>query len=213
MNSPIRLAVIGAGSAQFPLGLVRDLCLTASLAGSTVVLTDLDEDRLSSTFDLAVRYAAELGRSLKFEKTIDRDKALKGADFVINTALAGGHSRDEAEGALLQEHGYYRSPYPSESGFYQFGLMLGVASDMERICPDAWLIQSSNPVYDGVTLLTRETKVKVVDPRFVLQHLLFEHRTRSLDHSHETLEALTAIPGNEEMAEHFGKKSIQQAAE
>ena len=39
--------------------------------------------------------------------------------------------------------------------------MLDVAQDMEKICPDAWLIQSGNPVFDGCTLMTRETGVKV----------------------------------------------------
>ncbi len=39
--------------------------------------------------------------------------------------------------------------------------MLDVAHDMERICPDAWLIQSGNPVFDGCTLMTRETGIKV----------------------------------------------------
>ena len=40
--------------------------------------------------------------------------------------------------------------------------MLDVARDMERICPDAWLIQSGNPVFEGCTLMTRETGVKIV---------------------------------------------------
>lgn len=162
MDKPIRLAVIGAGSAQFSLGLVRDLCLTGSLAGSTVVLMDLDEARLDTTTALARRYAAELGSDIRFEKTTDREKALDGAEFVINTALSGGHQREEAERALLQSCGYYRGLYPSESGFYQYELMLQVARDIERLSPDAWLIQSSNPVYDGVTLITRETGVKTV---------------------------------------------------
>ena len=39
--------------------------------------------------------------------------------------------------------------------------MLDVARDMERICPDAWLIQSGNPVFEGCTLMTRETGIKV----------------------------------------------------
>jgi alpha-galactosidase len=162
VNKSIRLAVIGAGSAQFSLGLVRDLCLADSLAGSTVVLMDLDEQRIETTTELARRYAAELGKQLTFEKTTSRETALEGADFVINTALAGGHRREEEERALVQSCGYYRGLYPSESGFYQYDLMLQVARDIERICPDAWLIQSSNPVYDGVTLITRETRVKTV---------------------------------------------------
>jgi alpha-galactosidase len=42
----IRLAIIGAGSAQFSLGLVRDLCLTESLRGSVISFMDVDEARL-----------------------------------------------------------------------------------------------------------------------------------------------------------------------
>ena len=45
--------------------------------------------------------------------------------------------------------------------FYQLQIMLDVARDMERICPDAWLIQSGNPVSDGCTLMTRETDIKI----------------------------------------------------
>jgi len=40
--------------------------------------------------------------------------------------------------------------------------MLEVARDMERLCPNAWLIQSGNPVFEGCTLMTRQTGVKVI---------------------------------------------------
>jgi alpha-galactosidase len=161
MATAIRLAVIGAGSAQFSLGLVRDLCLTDSLHGSSIVLMDVDPKRLDVVYKLARRYALELSADLRFEKTLDRE-ALSGAGFVINTALAGGHPREEAERALLEQYGYYRGMHPSEGFFHQFDFMLTVARDMERLCPDAWLIQSSNPVYDGCTLMTRETRIKIV---------------------------------------------------
>lgn len=161
-HKAIRLAVIGAGSAQFSLGMVRDICLTESLHGSSIVLMDIDQDRLDVVCELARRYADEMGADLRFEKTLRREEALSGADFVVNTALAGGHSREEAERTLLEQHGYYRGMHPSEGFFHQFNFMLSVARDMERLCPDAWLIQSSNPVYDGCTLMTRETGVKTV---------------------------------------------------
>jgi alpha-galactosidase len=162
MSSAIRIAVIGAGSAQFSLGLVRDLCLTEELRGSTVAFMDVDPERLAIVSGLATRYADELGVDLRFEQTMDREAALRDADFVVNTALAGGHGREEAERALLARHGYYRGLHPSEGFFHQYDLMLAVAREVERLCPDAWLIQSSNPVYDGCTLMTRETGVKVV---------------------------------------------------
>jgi alpha-galactosidase len=81
---------------------------------------------------------------------------------VINTALAGGHEREEGERALLERLGYYRGLHPSEGFYHQLNLMGSLARDIERICPDAWLVQSSNPVFDGCTLMTRETVIKVV---------------------------------------------------
>lgn len=162
MANGIRLVVIGAGSAQFSMDLVRDLCLTASLRGSTVAFVDTDPDRLAMVHTLASRYAAELGADLRFEQTGAREAALIGADVVVNTALAGGHGREEDERALLDRHGYYRGLHPSEGFYHQFALMLAVARDVERLCPDAWLLQVSNPVYDGCTLMTRETGAKVV---------------------------------------------------
>ena len=162
MPTVVRIAVVGAGSAQFSLGLIRDLCLTAELGGSTVVFLDVDPDRLATVATLAARYAAEMGSDLRVERTQEREAALADADFVVNTALAGGHGREEAERALLDQHGYHRGLHPAEGFFHQYDLMREVARDVERLCPDAWLIQSSNPVFDGCTLMTRETGAKVV---------------------------------------------------
>jgi alpha-galactosidase len=160
MSKGLKLGVIGAGSAVFSLGLVRDLCCAGDLYGSTITLMDIDEQRLDSIYKLATRYVDELEINLTFEKTTSREAALKEADFVINTALQGSHSIHEAQRATGDQHGYYRGA-PGRH-YNQLRFMLSVARDMERICPDAWLIQSSNPVFDGCTLMTRETKIKVV---------------------------------------------------
>src|SRR5512141_1675207 len=106
MGTPVKIAVIGAGSAVFSLGLIRDLCLQESLSGSTVSFVDIDPERLEMIHRLAVRYADELGVALRCEKTIDRAAALQDAGFVINTA-ARGHADEEAERAVGNEHGYY----------------------------------------------------------------------------------------------------------
>src|SRR6185437_6411902 len=119
------------------------------------MLMDIDEGRNDMVYRLASRYAQELGRDIRFEKTLDREAALKGADFVVSTALAGGHQREEGDRARQIELGYYRGIHYSENMFHQFDLMLSIARDVERICPDAYLLQSANPVYDGCTLMTR----------------------------------------------------------
>jgi alpha-galactosidase len=160
MSTAIRVSVIGAGSAQFSLGLVKDLCLTASLAGSEVCFMDINQERLEMIHKLAVRYAGELGADLRFARTTDRETALHEADFVIDTAAVKSHHHQRAIRDLTARHGYYYGGVRL-GNFYQLRLMLEVARDIERICPDAWLIMSGNPVFEGCTLLTRETGIKV----------------------------------------------------
>ncbi len=160
MTTAIKISVIGAGSAQFSLGLVKDLCLTESLAGSQVSFMDINPERLEMIYKLASRYASELGADLRFEATTDRQTSLKEADFVINTAYVKGHHHERAMREVTARHGYYYGGV-NLGDFYQLRLMLDVARDMERICPDAWLIQSGNPVFEGCTLMTRETGIKV----------------------------------------------------
>lgn len=157
-RAPVKIGIIGAGSAQFSLNVVRDLCLTPGLAGSHICFMDIDAGRLAAITHLARRYANEVSADLQFTSTLERDVALEDADFVLNTA-AQSHDDEEQQRAVWERHGYYRGvrlPY------LNLELMLGVARDMERVCPDAWLIQSGNPVFEGCTLMTRETGVKVV---------------------------------------------------
>lgn len=156
-----KISIIGAGSAQFSMSLVRDVCLKEGLRGSTVCLMDVDKERLDLVYGLARRFKAEIEADLKLVKTLEREEALKDANFVINTALVGGHSTAEAEREVGEKHGYHRGV--GLGGYFrQLQLMLSVARDMEDTCPDAWLIQAGNPVFDGCTLMTRETRTKVI---------------------------------------------------
>lgn len=161
MAKAVKLAIIGAGSAQFSIDMVRDICLAEDLAGSEVALMDIDEGRLEMVLEVARRYAAEMGADLRIEKTMEREVALRDADFVLSTAMPGGHDLTETERSLTERHGYYRGVHPANR-YRCLDLMMEVARDIERLCPEAWLIQSGNPVFDGCTLMTRRTGVKVI---------------------------------------------------
>ncbi len=160
MGIPVKITVIGAGSATFSMGLVKDLCLTENLAGSHVTFMDIDEVRLERIHRLAERYIAELGGKVTFDRTTDLTRSLQDADFVINTA-GGEYGSMEERIELAKKHGYY-SGAPFGVNYYNLNLMLNVAHEIERVCPDAWLIQSGNPVYEGTTLMTRETGAKII---------------------------------------------------
>lgn len=161
MSTSIKIGIIGAGSAQFSLGLVKDLCLTPGLTGSQVSFMDLNPERLEMVHKLATRYADEMGSDLSFESTNDRSVCLRDSDFVINTAYVKGHDHEWAMRDIAAQHGYYYDGVQLGE-FYQLRLTLDVARDMEAMCPDAWLIQSANPVFNCCTLVTRETGIKTV---------------------------------------------------
>ncbi len=54
----LKISLIGAGSGVFSLSLIRDLCLTRSLEGSTISFMDIDPQRLEGSYHLCRRYAA-----------------------------------------------------------------------------------------------------------------------------------------------------------
>lgn len=163
----VNVAIIGAGSAVFSTRVVMDLALTPGISGSSVKLMDVDEHRLDMIYQLATRAVGELESNLRIEKTVNRDEALEGADFVINTSLNGGHAWHEAQRDMFEKHGYYRGAGnlngdASLAGMGNMLLMLDIARSVERICPNAWLIQSSNPVFEGCTFVSRETDAKII---------------------------------------------------
>ena len=162
----VEIAVIGAGSAQFSMGLVRDLVCLPSMAGSHVRLMDVDPKRLDTMHAVAERYAAETGAHLKFTKTLDRAEALRGADFVVNCALVGGWHGGDYLRPILEKHGLAGRGRGGGSrllrSFRQYDLFASVARDIASLCPAAWYIQSSNPMTSGITLVARVAGIKAV---------------------------------------------------
>ncbi|MEM3714722.1 MAG: alpha-glucosidase/alpha-galactosidase, partial [Nitrososphaeria archaeon] len=91
----MKVTFVGAGSVRYTLKLVGDLAKTKELSGTVISLMDIDERRLDAIYNLSQRYTSEIGGDLKFEKTTNLEKALDGASFVINTALARGEGHQD----------------------------------------------------------------------------------------------------------------------
>jgi alpha-galactosidase len=159
----LKISLIGAGSAQFSLNLIRDLCQTPNLAGCTVSFMDIDQDRLDTAIKLCQRYADEVGIHINLEKTTDRRESLQGADFVINTALVLGNTRMFDGIKAAQKLGYrFGGSYhimhdePFWVNYYQFKFFEEITEDILEICSDAWHLLVANPVLAGTTLLMRK---------------------------------------------------------
>ena len=166
----VKISIIGAGSAVFSLSLIKDLCMSPNLEGSTVSFMDINKERLDAVYELCSRYAREMNIKLRLEKTTDRRESLKDANFVINTALVVGHHGYRAGWSIGFEQGYRfggSCHIMHDEGFwinfYQFRLFESIVNDIRDICPDAWYIKLANPVLAGTTYVGRKyEKVKLV---------------------------------------------------
>jgi len=184
-----KVTIFGAGSVVFSLGLVKDLCLTRQLSGSHVCFMDIDQESLDVVYHLGRRYAEDLGARLTFEKTTDRAASLQDADFVISTAtVTHNEYYMQRRRRRMAELGYFYAQTGMPE-YHNLQLMLDLARDMETHCPDAWLLQAGNPVFDGTTLMSRQTSIKVCG----LCHGHYGYRTLAralgLDPDHITWQA------------------------
>jgi len=169
----VRIGIIGAGSAIFSMRLVSDICKTGSLKGSEVVLMDIDEDRLNAVSFLAQRISDEFEAGIRFSTTTQVDEAIANSDFVINSALVGGHAFLERMRKIGEKHGYTRgidtqefnmvSDYYTLTNWNQLSYFLEIARKMENNgAKNPWLLQAANPVFEGTTLIHRQTNTNMV---------------------------------------------------
>jgi len=161
--SKVKICLIGAGSGCFSLTIIRDICLTPNLEGSTIIFMDINKERLDASYSLCSRLADEMGINLTLEKTMDRHEALKGADFVINTALTAPHERLREGWEIAKKHGYnfggsYHIMYDEAFwiNFFQLRFFESLTKDIMEICPQAWHLMVANPVLAGVTYIRRK---------------------------------------------------------
>jgi alpha-galactosidase len=162
-----KITFIGAGSFGFTRTLVRDLLTFPLLEGSTLCLMDIDADRLESS-RRAVQRIVDEG---KYPATVvamrDRAEALRGADYVIVTILAGATDVWRHDIEIPQKYGVDMNVGDTRSvaGIFRalrtIPVMVEIARDMERYCPRALMLNYTNPMAMLCRAIARETSIAV----------------------------------------------------
>lgn len=163
-----RITFIGAGSIVFARNLIGDVLSFDELADSELVLMDIDEDRLERTATAARNTVAANDVDASIESTTDRAEALAGADYVINTIHVGGREPFENEIEIPQEYGVNQAVGDTlgPGGVFRMlrtaPVLLDIARDMESLCPDALLLNYTNPMSMLCWAVDEATDVDVV---------------------------------------------------
>jgi alpha-galactosidase len=171
-----RIVLVGAGSAVFGYNSVLDAVNLPGLRGSNLVLHDIDEVRLGSMAGLAEMMNEETGAGLEIEETTDRGEALEGADFVVLSIAVDRIRRWRLDWEVPFKHGIKQ--VIGENGgpgglFHTMRMVppvLDICHSIELHCPDAPLLNYTNPVPRLCLAISRYTGVKVVGLCHEVEH-------------------------------------------
>lgn len=147
-----KITFIGAGSFEFTRSLVRDILTFPALQDCIITLMDIDDNRLSYSKKAVERIVAEGNYPAKVVATKDRAEALKGADGVVCTILAGGVNIWRYDVEIPRKYGVdinvgdTRGPSGIFRALRTIPVMLDICSDIEKYCPDAVFLNYTNPM-------------------------------------------------------------------
>jgi alpha-galactosidase len=160
-----KIAFIGAGSFGFTRGLVRDVLTFPRLADATLALMDIDRDRLDYSRRAVERIVREGKYPAKIVATTDRRKALEGADAVLCTILSGDVNVWQHDILIPKKYGVdtnvgdTRGPSGVFRALRTIPVMVDICRDMERLCPDAILLNYTNPMAMLCRAMQRASRV------------------------------------------------------
>lgn len=164
-----KITIIGAGSTVFTKNFLGDILLFPELAGSTIHLMDIDPVRLSESEMVAHRLAETLHVSPVIKPTTDRRQALEGADYIICTIQVGGYEPATVTDfevpkkyGLRQTIGDTLGIGGIMRGLRTIPVLLDICKDMEKLCPNAWLLNYVNPMAVNCGAIRRASKIKAV---------------------------------------------------
>jgi len=161
----VKIVFIGAGSLEFTFKLARDILTFPLLQDAALTLMDINAERLELS-RASVQRIIDAGKyPATVTATTDRAKALEGADAVLVTILAGGVDVWQHDILIPMHYGIdinvgdTRGPAGIFRALRTLPVMLDIAYDVEKYCPDALVLNYTNPMAMLCRGLQRETSI------------------------------------------------------
>ncbi len=168
MNRPIKITMLGAGSSFTPR-LVNDVLKIPGARGGTIVLVDIDRSRLRTMHLLIEKLIARLGKTeWKVISSSDRIQVMRGSDYLTNCIEVSGvecvhHDNDiPSKYGIDQCIGDTIGPGGLFKGLRTIPVWLQVLKDAERLCPNALVLNYTNPMNMMCLAAGRVSSMRVV---------------------------------------------------
>ncbi|CAM3935429.1 alpha-glucosidase/alpha-galactosidase [Alkalicoccus chagannorensis] len=164
-----KITFIGAGSTIFAKNILGDCLFVPSLHGSEFALYDIDPKRLEESETMLKHLASKYNDTITIRAYHERRPALAEADYVVNAIQVGGYEPSTVIDFDIPKKYGLRQTIGDTIGIgglfrtlRTLPVMLEIAADMEEVCPDAWLLNYTNPMAPLTMGMLRHTKIKTV---------------------------------------------------
>lgn len=167
MPELIKVCIIGAGSSYTPELIAGILARPVEeLPIGVVSLHDVDPGRLGVMAALAGRMAAAQGRDLRLESGLGLEPLLEGADFVITQLRVGGMAARHQDESIPLKYGVIGQETTGPGGMFKalraIPAMLDIARLVERIAPEAFILNYTNPSGVITEAVSRHTGARII---------------------------------------------------
>ncbi|WP_337103696.1 family 4 glycosyl hydrolase [Paenibacillus sp. YIM B09110] len=162
----MKFVLIGGGSFVFAPTVLEDVIVKNRLMNDELVLVDPNAEAVEAMAGAGRRIADKLGVTVRISATTDRRQALAGADYVIVSASPQGARRWAMDYDILNELGMADQARECGgvgglmNGLRSITLLLDVCRDMEEVCPQARILDVTNPMPRVVTAIDRYTSIQ-----------------------------------------------------
>ncbi|HHB7430677.1 TPA: 6-phospho-beta-glucosidase [Klebsiella pneumoniae] len=166
--SGLKIVVIGGGSSYTPELIEGLLNRYHEMPVASLWLVDIEEgkEKVEIIAGLARRMIAKAGLTIEVVATLDRESALRDADFVCSQFRAGCLDARISDERISLKYGLIGQETNGLGGFANacrtIPIALEIAADMERLCPDAWLLNFTNPSGMVTEAILRHSRIKAV---------------------------------------------------
>lgn len=164
----LKVVTIGGGSSYTPELIDGFIKRYAELPVTDYYLLDIEEgkEKLEIVGKLAQRMVQQAGVPMNIHLTLDREEALKDADFVTTQLRVGFLEARITDERIPLKYGVLGQETTGPGGFMKaqrtIPVLLDICHDMEKWCPNAWLINFTNPAGIVTEAITRHSNIKTI---------------------------------------------------
>jgi alpha-galactosidase len=152
MRRPIKITMMGAGSGFTPT-IVGDVLQIPGEQGGTIALVDIDGERLDTMRQLIEKQLGQMGKAnWKVEASTDRTQMLPGTDYIVVCVEVSGTGAVRFDNDIPAKYGVDQcigdtiGPGGLFKALRTVPVWLEVLQDAERLCPDALVLNYTNPM-------------------------------------------------------------------